>query len=277
MKTAKFSLMFLACTAALPAVAQNTMDARCGTTNFDRARDVYTIVNPGSGTANQQCFITVVPKAAWPGGAPSLASSELVEGNYDVVLSGGGGGAGGSAIRTGLGFDGADAVPFKGTRYLPPGVYRLTFGYGGQGGRPCVTEERGGRGADGAPTGLSEAYSGQTIAGYPRAESWDGRYAGSYPVASVGQTPGSMDVGNMTPAARIGDLGGGGHSVGGTGDCQVGAQGGPGFIKLALADAAPQPAPVQQPVQPAAPAASSDTMTTPPPAAVIRPARRDRN
>ena len=270
MKSGKLALMSLACSAAIPAFAQNTTDSQCGTTNFDRSRGVYTIVNPALDTPNQQCFISVVPKASWPGGAPDLASSQLVEGNYDVVLSGGGGGAGGSAIRTGLGFDGADAVAFKGTRYLAPGVYRLTMGSGGKGGQPCLSEDLGGRGADGAPTALSEAYTGQTVAGFPRAESWDGRYAQSYPVASAGRVTGPAVDGNMTPAARAGDLGGGGHSVGASGGCQLGAQGGPGFIRLALADTPPQPQ--------AAPApAPSTAAPTPAPTEIIRPARRDRN
>lgn len=274
MKPARLTLMVVACTAAFPTLAQNTTDAPCGSTNFDRTRGVYTIVNPASDATNEQCFITVVPKASWPGGAPDLASSQLVEGNYNVVLSGGGGGAGGSAPRTGAGFDGADAVPFKSTRYLAPGVYRVTLGSGGKGGQPCLNEELGGRGNDGAPTALSEAYTGQTIAGFPRAESWDGRYAQGYPVASAGRTPGSPDLGNMTPAARVGDLGGGGHSVAAvSGGCQVGAKGGAGFVQLALADAPPQRAPAQP-----APAVSSDAgRSTPPPAESIRPARRDRN
>lgn len=276
MKTARFSLMFLACTAAIPALAQNTSDSRCGTTNFDSNRNLYTIVNPALGTATQQCFITVAPKASWSGGAPELASSQLVEGNYEVTLSGGGGGAGGSAPRTGRGYDGADAVTFKAMRYLSPGVYRLTIGSGSQGGAGCLTEELGRRGSDGAPTSLSEAYSDQTIAGYPRAEHWDGRYAGSYTVASVGRTSGSAVDGNMTPAARVGELGGGGHSSSGSGGCDVGAQGGNGFIKLAFADAVPQRVQLQpERVQPA-PATSSDTVTRPATAAT-RPARRDRN
>ncbi len=271
MKSAKLALMSLACSAAIPAFAQNTTDAQCGTTNFDRSRSAYTIVNPTLDTPNQQCFITVMPKESWPGGAPDLASSQLVEGNYDVELSGGGGGSGGSAIRTGLGYDGADAVAFKGRRYLAPGVYRLTMGAGGKGGQPCLTEELGGRGADGAPTALSQAHTGQTIAGFPRAEYWDGRYAQSYPVASAAGTPGPAVDGNMTPAARVGDLGGGGRSVGATGGCHVGAQGGPGFIKLALADTPPQPAPV------AAPAPAPSAAPAPAPTEIIRPARRDRN
>ena len=95
MKPAKLTLMFLACAAASTAFAQNTTDARCGMTNFDKNQNMFTIASPTPGTANQQCFITVVPKASWTGGVPDLASSQLIEGNYEVALSGGGGGGGG--------------------------------------------------------------------------------------------------------------------------------------------------------------------------------------
>ena len=66
MKTAKLTLMFLACAAAIPAFAQNTTDSRCGTTDYDSSRNMFTIINPTPGTANQQCFITVVPKQKKP-------------------------------------------------------------------------------------------------------------------------------------------------------------------------------------------------------------------
>ena len=268
MKTAKFNLVFLACAAAIPAFAQNTTDSRCGMTNFDSSRNAFTIVNPAAGTPTQQCFITVVPKNSWSGGSPNLASSEIVEGNYDVVLSGGGGGGGGGIVGKGdSGYDGGDAIPFQGRVYLSPGVYRVTIGAGGVGGFAGVRTDQGGRGADGGPTGLSEAYSGRTIAGYPNAESWAGAYPQSYQVASGGRVSGTSADSNMTRAARSGQVGGGGR--GGVGD--AGGMGGHGYMQLALKDPVPQAAPVQ-----AAPAAASETVTTPPPAAA-RPARRDRN
>jgi len=173
MKTAKFTLMFLACTAAVPAFAQNTPDSNCGITNYDRARNTFTIVNPTPGTANQQCFITVVAKDSWPGGVPDLTASQLVEGNYEVTLSGGGGGGGSGATRGGGG-GGAGAIPFTTVRYLKPGVYRLTIGAGGRG------APSGGNAEHGAPTSLSDAYSGETVAGYTRAEFWDGTYPWNY-------------------------------------------------------------------------------------------------
>jgi hypothetical protein len=265
MKTAKLALIIAGCT-AIPAFAQDG-SPQCGMTNYDRARDVFTITNPRPGGVNQQCFITVVSKQEWNGGRPDFSTSQLVEGNYEISASGGGGGAGGAA-QSARGYDGADAIPFKHMRYLAPGVYRLTIGAGGEGGQAFLTEDRGGRGGDGAPTSLSEAYNGQTIAGYPRAESWDGSYP--FQVASGTRVRGSdaSAEGNMTPAARSGDLGGGGRGAGG-----VGVQGGNGFIKLAFADSVPQPraataAPSAAPVE--------KSVTIPAPAA-SRPARKDRN
>jgi hypothetical protein len=270
MKTARLTLMFLACAAAIPVFAQNTTDSRCGTTNYDSSRDIYTIVNPALGTATQQCFITVVPKQSWAGGVPALSTSQLVEGNYEITLVGGGGGGGGGGVgerehgRTDAGSGGGGgygAIPVTTVRYLNPGVYRLTIGAGGQGGMAGPNGEHvarsGGRGADGAPTGLSNAYSNETVAGFARAEYWDG----SYPLVALGAYGG-------TPAAS-GDRG----AAGGTGGMEAhsGFQGGNGFIKLALKDPLPQAAPIQ-----AAPAYSSGSVTTPAPAAA-RPARRDRN
>jgi hypothetical protein len=271
MKTAKLTLMCLACAAAIPAFAQNTTDSHCGTTNFDRNQNMFTIANPNPGTANHQCFITVIPKESWSGGTPDLASSQLVEGNYEVTLSGGGGGGGGGGgadreterARTARGTGGeggGGAVAVTTVRYLKPGVYRLTIGSGGQGGAP-----NGGRGGDGAPTSLSNAYSGETVAGFSGAESWDGSYArtsladNSQKLTAMAYSPG--------PPAKSGERGADGGAGGGrkgTGD--PGVQGGNGFVKLALKDPVPQ----------AAPAASSEIVTTPAPAA-SRPARRDRN
>lgn len=352
MKTAKLTAMFLACAAAIPALAQNTPDSRCGLTNYDGRRNVFTIVNPSPEVANQQCFITVVPKQSWPGGLPILTSSQIIEGNYEVTLSGGGGGGGGGVESVGGGGGGAGAVPNTSVRYLQPGVYRLTIGAGGRGGAA-----NGGNGGDGAPTSLAEAYSGQTVAGYSGAESWNGTYAHSYNVASAGRTPGQSDlqpdgsggraVGGQSPGGRggrvgvepngqdggrltmvaaagepgkggtdlagnrlrhkvaggggggagfgnggngdsaiadakmkteatPGDLGaGGGGGAGGVGVADPGAQGGNGFIRLALKDQVAQ-APMQP--APAAPAmsSSSDSAVAPAPAD-NRPARRDRN
>lgn len=261
----KLTVMLLACAAAIPAFAQNTSDSYCGATNYDARGDMYTIVNP-MGTLNQQCFVTVVPKQSWTGGTPNLTSSQLVEGNYEITLSGGGGGGGGGAGssaesgRPGAGGHGGySAVPVTTVRYLTPGVYRLTIGAGGQGGVAGSSGQTvatgGGHGADGAPTSLSNAYSGETVAGFHRAETFDG----NYPLVAL-----ASHAGAPAPSGERGAAGseGAGH----VGDAHSGASGGDGFIKLALKD----------PVPAAAPVPSTGQSATPGPAAA-RPARRDRN
>jgi len=202
MKTAKLTLMLLACAAAVPALAQNTTDSRCGMTNYDSSRNIFAIVNPTPGTANQQCFITVVPKQSWTGGVPNLSTSQLVEGNYEVTLSGGGGGGGGGAERVGGGGGGAGAVPFTTVRYLQPGIYRLTIGSGGQGGA-----SNGRDGKDGAPTSLSNASSGETLAGFSGAESWAGTYSQKYAGASRGGQPNGGDGGRLAGNSKAQDGG----------------------------------------------------------------------
>jgi hypothetical protein len=282
----RLALLCLATAASVSAFAQNTTDSRCGTTNFDSSRNMYTIINPTPGMATQQCFITVVPKQSWTGGTPGLSTSQLVEGNYEITLSGAGGGGGGGGAgdtehdrhqraEAGGGSGGYGAVPFTTVRYLNPGVYRLTIGSGGQGGMAGTGGERiasgGGRGADGAPTSLSNAYSGETVAGFSGAESWNG----TYPLTALGYSGASAKSGERGAQGAQGQDGGG--TTGGK-DADAGAQGGNGFIKLALKDPVPQAARVQAaPVQ-AAPAmsSSSETATTPAPAA-MRPARKDRN
>jgi hypothetical protein len=259
--------------ASVPAMAQNATDSRCGTTNYDSSRNMFTITNPALGTATQQCFITVVPKQSWTGGVPDLSTSQLVEGNYEITLSGGGGGGGGGsgserehgrAERGAGGSGGYGAIPVTKVRYLNPGVYRLTIGAGGQGGMAGPSGEHvarsGGRGADGGPTSLSNTNTGETLAGFAGAESWDG----TYPLVAQGSY-----VGTPATSGERGAKGGGGP---GGKEADRGAQGGNGYIRLALKDPVPQAAPVQ-----AAPAAmSSEAVTTPAPAAA-RPARKDRN
>jgi hypothetical protein len=273
MKTAKLTLMFLACAAAIPAFAQNSTDSRCGSTNYDSSRNIFTITNPTQGTASQQCFITVVPKQSWTGGVPDLSGSMLVEGNYEITLSGGGGGGGGGSGserehgRTEAGTSGSGgygAIPVTTVRYLNPGIYRMTIGSGGQGGTAGPNGERvarsGGRGADGAPTSLSNANSGETVAGFAGAESWNG----SSPLVAVAYS----GAPKRSHERRADDDGANGDK-----HADPGSQGGNGFIKLALKDSVTQAAPVQ-----ATPAisSSSETVTTPAPAAT-RPARKDRN
>ena len=268
MKASRFTLMFLACAAAMPALAQNTTGSRCGTTNYDRVKDQYTIVTPSS-AVNQQCFITVVPKASWPGGPNNAATSEFVEGNYQITWSGAaGGGGGGNTRNSGSGAQDANATSVS--RYLSPGVYRVTIGRGGVGGVD------GSDGAAGAPTSLSRA-NGETVAGYPGAENWT--------ASNQGATKGGASGGPATSGTT--SAGGEGGTSGSKNTGQTtGAAGGTGFLKLALADAvqpraaAPAPRPVAQAAAPAAVVAAAPAAAYVEPArapVAMRPARKDRN
>lgn len=262
----RLALLCLAAAASAPVFAQNTTDSRCGITNYDSSRDMYTITNPTLGTATQQCFVTVVPKQSWSGGMPSLSTSQLVEGNYEITLSGGGGGGGAGSgterSHTTFGAGGSGgygAIPITTVRYLAPGVYRLTIGAGGHGGTAGTSSERmataGGRGVDGGPTSLANANTNETVAGYAGAESWNG----TYPLVALGSYAGAEAPSGQRGGAGTG--GAGGYTAG-----NPGSPGGDGYIKLALKD----PVPMQ-----AAPAKASETAVTP--AHVTRPAKRDRN
>lgn len=176
-------------TAAVPAFAQNASPL-CGSTNFDQTQNVFTIMNPAAGAPNQQCFITVYPSGAMPSEAWQSPASYLVEGTYVVELVGGGGGGGGGASNDqGGGGGGAGAAPSRTSQYLSPGVYRLTIGTGGEGGAAD-----GGWAGDGNPTSLSNAHTGQLIAGFAGAEFWTQKYqmpgSGSGGVASAGGSSG---------------------------------------------------------------------------------------
>jgi hypothetical protein len=167
------ALICLAAT-AVPALAQKN-SPQCGTTNFDQGRNLFTIVNPAVGAVNQQCFITVNSSGSMPRQGDRSAASYLVEGNYIIELSGGGGGGGGGAAKNeGGGGGGAGAAPSRTVQYLSPGVYKLTIGTGGDGGRAY-----GGRTNYGNPTSLTNAKTGQLIAGFQGADVWKQRSSAS--------------------------------------------------------------------------------------------------
>ena len=271
MKTAKLTLICLACAAALPAFAQNTTDSRCGATNYDRARDMYTIVRPNSTALNQQCFITVVPKASWQGGANDPSTSQFIEGNYQITLAGAGGG-GGAAGQAGSGSRGKDGGAGSGaqdantstvSRYLSPGIYRVTLGAGGMGGTA------GTRSAEGAPSSLSNTATGETVAGFAGAENWKPSAAG---------TTGGPASGGSAPSGTTTAGGDGGAGAGRNVTPASGAQGGAGFMKLALVDAvqprAAAPAPVRVVQAAPAPVVMAEPARAP---VAARPAKKDRN
>lgn len=161
-----FALLLVAST-AVPAAAQNAL-AKCGSTNFDEIRKIFTVVNPAPGTVNQQCLFTVHKKSEMPKRGGFTSTSMLPEGNYAIELSGGGGGGGGGAVRDqGGGGGGAGAAPSHVIRYLAPGTYKMTIGTGGSGG-----SANGGGTESGNPTSLTNVDSGLLVAGFQGADTW---------------------------------------------------------------------------------------------------------
>lgn len=171
----------------------------CGAANYDATRDLFTpnrsntadgIEHPiKSQLLNQQCLLTVVPRAqaarlrpapdGRKGPGPNGAD-ELVEGRYVVYLSNGGaGGAGGTQREDGGGGGGAGAIQLRQEITLVPGTYKLTLGAGGPGGIACLDDLGGGPGWAGAPTSISRLDNGRTVAGTAGAAAWvrPSRYA----------------------------------------------------------------------------------------------------
>jgi len=258
MKSGKFVMALLTC-ATSSVFAQDAL--QCESANMDQGRNIFTVVNPASGAVNQQCFLTV---------QPSGSAGRYTEGNYEIVLSGGGGGGGGGAASDDRssgngGQGGADAVPARTNTYLKPGVYRLTMGTGGLAGGASGSSGSGGNAGNGNPTGMMEVSTGQSIAGFPRAEQWAGR-SDSYQVATGrgGVAGQSSDADSSGRRAADGANG----SRRGDSASESGFAGGHGFIKLTqMAQATPAAAPAPEPViqQQAAPAP------------IERPMKKDRN
>ena len=177
----RMALLVLASTSA-PAFAQDI--PQCAAL-FDSNQNFFSAQNAPLDAANRQCFLTVMPKdgASSLAGFPQLAqypAPQLMEGTYEILLSGGGGGGGSGGLFS-SGGGGAGAVPSKTTQYLTPGVYKLTLGTSGKGG------SGGGSGGDGNPTSITKAYTNETIAGFSGADTWTGRGAQTYTVASAGR------------------------------------------------------------------------------------------
>lgn len=254
----RLALLCLA-TVSVPAFAQNALP-RCGSANFDQTQGAFTIRNAPANMVNQQCLITVYPAGAMPAEARLDPQSYFAEGTYAIDLIGGGGGGGGggaagSERSGGTGGGGASAAPSHTVQYLAPGVYKLTIGTGGEGGAA-----RGGRTESGNPTNLTNATTGQLIAGFPGADTWT-------------QQSRAAATGAGGVAAAGGASGESGKAAGGTSGqsgprvAQAGDAGGPGLIRLTMTQPAPQ-AVAPKPVMGFAP---KDVMAPP------RPARQDRN
>ena len=153
--------------AAVPALAQGNFP-ECGSSNFDKARALFTVIKPRVDAVNQHCFITVYPTGAVPAAAKKSPRSYMPEGNYTIELSGGGGGGGGGASgNRGGGGAGAGAIVTKTAHYLSPGVYKLTLGTGGEGGAA-----QGGRVLEGNPSNMINVSTGQLVAGLQGADTW---------------------------------------------------------------------------------------------------------
>lgn len=242
----RLALLCLA-TASVPAFAQNA-SPMCGTTNFDRAQNAYSIENPASGAVNQQCFVTVYPAGAMPAQAQQDPNSYLAEGKYVIDLVGGGGGGGGGGAASdderngGGGGGGAGAAPSRTVQYLTPGVYKLTIGTGGYGGAA-----RGGRTGDGNPTSMVNADTGQLVAGFPGADVWNQKSQVAGSAAGGVAAPGGTSGASGQPNVAVGGDGGASMGTGGTDApaarnelAQAGGNGGPGLIRLTMAEAAQQ-------------------------------------
>lgn len=199
----RLALLLLAAT-AVPATAQGA-SPQCGSSNFDRTRSIFTITNPAAGAVNQQCFFTVYKKGEMPAQAKYHPASFLAEGNYAIELSGGGGGGGGGAsMDHGGGGGGGGAAPSHVVRYLMPGTYKMTIGTGGDGG-----SANGGGTESGNPTSVTNADTGQLVAGFQGADTWrqhitqgagDGRGGGALAGGSRGGAGGDSGSGSEETA-----------------------------------------------------------------------------
>lgn len=241
----RLALLCLA-TASAPAFAGNA-SPMCGTTNYNQAQNAYSIVDPAAGAVNQQCFITVYPVGAMPAQARQDPHSYLAEGKYIIDLVGGGGGGGGGAGSTdgnngGGGGGGAGAAPSRTVQYLTPGVYKLTIGTGGYGGAA-----QGGRTGDGNPTSLVNADTGQLVAGFAGADVWTQKSEAAGGAAGGVAAPGGSS--GASGQADVATGGNGGASMGAGGNAapaernelaEAGSNGGPGLIRLTMAEAAQQ-------------------------------------
>lgn len=162
----RMALLCLAAASA-PAFAQNA-GPECASSNYDRTLNGFTVINPAAGAVNQQCYFTVHANGTAPAASGQYAAPSLVAGTYIIDLVGGGGGGGGSSNNdSGGGGGGAGAAPSRTVQYLAPGVYKMTLGTGGYGGAA-----NGGRTGDGNPTSLTNATTGQLIAGFAGADTW---------------------------------------------------------------------------------------------------------
>lgn len=213
MKITKLALLLLVgmgtgCTTLAPAPRVAVADLpNCFDTNYDKERGLFTIRNDTGNPVNQQCLLTVGPRA---GAAPA---SGLRAGSYRVYLSNGGGGGAGGSLQAfhgggggGGGGGGAGAMEVQSTVDLTEGTYLLTIGAGGPGGSVCVPQARlgGGPGWLGSPSNMIRVATGELIAGIAGAESY------ARPTRNqLERTAGKMDAhGGSGPGQTSGGRGG---------------------------------------------------------------------
>ena len=232
----RLALLVLASTSA-PAFAQDI--PQCAAL-FDNSQNFFSAQNAPIDAVNRQCFLTVMPKdgPSSLAGFPNLAqypSPQLMEGTYEILLSGGGGGGGSGGLFS-AGGGGAGAVPTVTQQYLTPGVYKLTIGTRGKAGTG------GGSGGDGNPTSITKAYTNETIAGFNGADTWTGRGAQTYTVASAGRGsiggPGADSSGGRGVDGR-GNGGAGGRLPDKNGNGEIASQDGGPMVVAGVSTGAP--------------------------------------
>ncbi|MGP1679853.1 MAG: OmpA family protein [Burkholderiales bacterium] len=202
----RLALLCLA-TASVPAFAQNATP-ECAASNYDRTLNGFTVINPAAGAVNQQCYFTVHPSGTVAAQSGQDAAPRLIAGTYIIdLVGGGGGGGGGSAKDAGGGGGGAGAAPSRTVKFLEPGIYKMTIGTGGAGGAA-----NGGRTQDGNPSSLTNATTGQLIAGFAGADVWAQRSAaagtGLGGVAAAGGSSGGSGGDSGSGSERAAQSGG---------------------------------------------------------------------
>ncbi len=170
MKMTTLALSLLAglgtgCTTVPPTLLVSELP-NCFDANYDRERDLFTIMNDAGKAVNQQCLLTVGPRG------DVASASRLAAGTYTVFLSsGGGGGAGGSLQGLtgggGGGGGGAGAAEVRAAVTLTEGVYKVTIGAGGPGGSACMPGVGfgGGPGWVGSPSNMIRVATGEVVIG----------------------------------------------------------------------------------------------------------------
>ncbi len=204
MKITKLALSLLVglgtgCTSVPPTPLVSDLP-NCFDTNYDRERGLFTIKSAVANVVNQQCLLTVGPPGdvvsevlggIWDAitglftvgrSGETASASLLTAGRYRVYLAnGGGGGAGGTWQNAfagpggGGGGGGAGAMEQQATVNLTEGVYKLTIGAGGPGGRasmPPPVGLGGGPGWAGSPSNIVRVATGEVVMGTPGADTY---------------------------------------------------------------------------------------------------------